>query len=110
MHATGKSFDPMAEARAVEWLMFADDGPHMTREEIAEALSKSPGWVKGRVDLLQLAADEQESVRKGTLPVGAALQAIAARRGGPPREKPPAAYCDKGGRCGCVCHKRNQTS
>lgn len=108
MHSTGKSFDPMAEARAIEHLMFADSGPHMTREQIADALSKSAVWVKGRIDLLQLAPDEQESVVKGTLSVGAALQAIAARRGGAPRTKPLAAYCDLGGRCGCVCHKRNQ--
>jgi ParB family transcriptional regulator, chromosome partitioning protein len=110
MHSTAKTFDPMAEARAVEWLMFADGGPHMSREEIAEALSKSTGWVKGRIDLLQLAPDEQESVVKGTLTVGAALQALAARRGGPPRTAPPVVHCDKGGRCGCICHKRNQAT
>lgn len=110
IHATAKSFDPMAEARAVEWLMFADDGPHMTREEIARTLSKSTGWVKGRIDLLQLDPDEQTSVAKGTLPVGMALNMLSGRRmGDAPRSRPGVLVaCDKGGRCGCVCHKRNQ--
>lgn len=109
MHANAKGFDPIAEAKAVEWLMFADDGPHMSREEIAVALARSQGWVKGRIDLLQLAPDEQESVAKGTLPVTQALAAIGARRGGNPA---PAANfrrqpgCSAG--CACACHERNR--
>lgn len=116
MHATGRGFDPMAEARAVEWLMFADDGPHMDRDEIAGVLSKSSTWVKGRIDLLQLAPDEQDSVARGTMSVGLALNTIAQRRGGlngrasgaPPTRLATPSGCDKGGRCGCICHKRNQ--
>lgn len=109
MHSTGKPFDPIAEAKAIEQLMFGD-GEKLTREEIARALSKSGGWVKGRVDLLQLNADEQLSVSKGTLAVTTALQMIAGRRGTPSGAKPQAGSgvrCDNGGRCGCVCHKRN---
>ncbi len=81
MHSTAKPFDPLAEARAVEWLMF--EAPEkMTREEVAAALCRSTGWVKGRLDLLQLDEDEQASVAKGTLSVRDAVQAIAARRNG----------------------------
>jgi ParB/RepB/Spo0J family partition protein len=115
MHATSKSFDPMAEAHAVEWLMFADDGPHMGRSEIAHALAKSESWVKGRVDLLQLEPDEQRSVANGTLTVSMATQMVIGRRNGllgaTPTKQPSSgkARCDQGGRCGCTCHKRNQT-
>lgn len=108
MHSTGKAFDPLAEAKAIEHLMFGDDGPHMAREEIARALSKSPAWVKGRIDLLQLTADEQDAVVKGTLSVSAALVAVAGRRGGGTtparaRENP---RCS--GHCACICHQRNR--
>lgn len=82
MHATSRPIDPMAEAEAIEWLMFGDDGPKLTREEIARMLSKSPSWVKGRVDLLQLNPHEQESVRRGTMSVFAAHNVIAHRRYG----------------------------
>lgn len=117
MHATIRGFDPIAEAKAIEYLMFADDGPHMDRTEIARALSKSDTWVKGRIDLLQLAPDEQLSVAKGTMTVQAALSCVAQRRGwaaGLPTGRPANApradpkLCDAGGRCGCKCHKRNQ--
>lgn len=111
MHSTGKSFDPLAEARAIEHLMFADAGPHMAREEIARALSKSPAWVKGRVDLLQLTAGEQDAVVQGNLSVSAALVAVAGRRGGPgqPRQRDNELRCNERSGCGCVCHKRNRT-
>lgn len=110
MHATGKAFDPMAEARAVDWLMFHDEGPHMSREDIARVLSKSPAWVKGRVDLLRLAPDEQESVAAGTLSVGAALQTVAQRRSGStaPRTAPAASaevrHCPS-----CTCDQRSRS-
>lgn len=81
IQATTRAFDPMAEAEAIEWLMFDDDGPHMSREEIARALSKSTSWVKGRVDLRQLAPHEQESIRKGTMSVATAQSVVAIRRG-----------------------------
>lgn len=80
LQATNRAFDPMAEAEAIGRLMFDDDGPHMTREDIARALSKSSSWVKGRVDLLQLNPDEQESVRRGTMSVVNAHNTIAQRR------------------------------
>lgn len=113
MHATGKGFDPIAEAKAVEWLMFDDVGPHMTREEIAAALGKSEGWVKGRIDLLQLAPDEQESVAKGSTSVTDALHIVTGRRVNPKGSRPAptanaALRCDRSSRCGCRCHKRNQ--
>lgn len=77
LHAQGKAFDPIAEARALSSLMF-DHG--MTREDIARVVGKSPGWVRDRIALLQLEGDEQESVRKGTTTVGTALTTIAVRR------------------------------
>lgn len=113
MHSTGKAFDPIAEARAVDWLMFHDNGPHMSREEIARVLSKSPAWVKGRVDLLQLEPDELDAVAKGSMSVGAALQTIAHRRGassGPRKAPEAAALCPDRERCSCTCHKRNRAS
>lgn len=114
MHATGKGFNPIAEAKAVEWLLFEDDGPHLSREEIARMLGRSPAWVKGRIDLLQLAPDEQESVAKGSMSVTQALGTVNGRRSNPPGIRPPlssgaaARRCTRGGSCGCVCHKRNQ--
>jgi len=105
MHATAKGFDPIAEARAVEYLMFDDAGPHMDRAEIARHLSKSGAWVKGRIDLLQLAPDEQRSVAAGTLSVSEALIMVASRRngalGGPqPRGRATSAVCTQCSRCG----------
>ena len=105
MHSTARPFDPMAEARAVEWLMF-EASVKMTREEVAASLARSPGWVKTRLDLLQLDPDEQESVAKGTLSVGAATQMVAVRRGiaardyTPPADPPVRRYrhCDT-----CTC-------
>lgn len=112
MQATGKAFDPIAEGKAVEWLMFADDGPHMDRSEIARHLSKSQTWVKGRIDLLQLDPDEQASVASGRTSVGEALIAVASRRngaqGGPPSKAEAygrQARCTDHPRCGCVCHR-----
>jgi ParB family chromosome partitioning protein len=79
MHSTARPFDPMAEARAVEWLMF--EAPvKMSREEVAASLARSPGWVKSRLDLLQLDDDEQQSVAKGTLSVSVAVNTVAQRR------------------------------
>lgn len=81
MHNTARPFDPMAEARALAWLIF--EAPvKMSREEIAASLDRSPGWVKGRLDLLQLDEDEQRSVAAGTLSVAAAAQMVVSRRNG----------------------------
>lgn len=115
MHATGKNFDPMAEAHAIEWLLFADDGPHMDRADVARALSRSESWVKGRLDLLQLHPDEQASVEKGTLAVSTAISTVTQRRTGQalgahrPAARTAQPTCTDGGCCGCRCHKRNRT-
>lgn len=114
MHSTGKGFDPIAEARAIEHLMFG--GPQMTREDIARALSKSPAWVKGRIDLLQLDPDEQKSVAGGTLSVAGALSMVNGRRNGHlggahsgrGDHGTGPTYCDLGVSCLCPCHKRNR--
>lgn len=113
MHGTAKSFDPIAEGHAVEWLMFADGGPHMTREEIARSLGRSVAWVKGRIDLVQqLTPQEQAAVASGALSVGMALITVSLRRGNPrsgtDEQLPARLQCTRGGDCGCVCHKRNQ--
>lgn len=114
MHGTAKAFDPIAEGHAVEWLMFADDGPHLSREDIAAQLGRSVAWVKGRIDLVQQLTDvEQAAVATGALSVGMALLRIAASRGNydPPAARPAAVSapkCSLGSDCGCRCHKRNQ--
>lgn len=79
MHSTARPFDPMAEARAVEWLMF-EAPTKMSREEVAAALARSAGWVKSRLDLLQLDDAEQQAVARGTLSVAAATQTVLQRR------------------------------
>jgi len=78
MHAQSKSFDPIAEAKALHTLMWEHN---LTREQIAAAVGKSPGWVRDRIGLLQLSPVNQGAVAAGRLPIGQALLMVKATRG-----------------------------
>lgn len=91
--AGGKDLDPIAWADALHALMFGD--PPMTREEVARAVGKPPGFVRDRIALRLLTRSEQDQVRAGRLPLGEALVRVQARRaerdGRPPPAPPPLA-------------------
>lgn len=78
MSAQSKTFDPIAEAKALHHLMFEQK---LTREQIAAAVGKSPGWVRDRIALLRLKGDEQAAVATGQLSVAEATVRIRSRAG-----------------------------
>lgn len=85
--AGGKDLDPIAWADALHALMFGD--PPMTREEVARAVGKPPGFVRDRIALRLLGPKDKAAVRSGRLPLGEALllvQGIRAERDG---KRPP---------------------
>ncbi|WP_329013103.1 ParB/RepB/Spo0J family partition protein [Micromonospora rifamycinica] len=77
MHAQSRSFDPIAEARALHHLMW---DLRLGREQIARLVGKSPAWVRDRIGLLQLTEQEQAEVARGGMPLVAAQSAVRQRR------------------------------
>lgn len=77
IHTQAKPFDPIAEARAMSELMFAHK---LTREQIAEAAGRTPGWVRDRLGLLALKPDEQRDVAAGRMSLSEARATLAHRR------------------------------
>ena len=102
MHAQVRQFDPIAEAKALHYLMF---DMNMTRERIAQLIGKSPGWVRDRIALLRLDDAEQEAVRRRELPVGEAVSVVRQRRaersGTPVEPRAPRRHCST-----CTCQER----
>lgn len=89
IHTHRRGFDPIADARALEALMF--EHGH-SREDLARLFGRSPGWVRDRLALLALPAEEQQRVASRQTPV---TVAVASRRGplpavGRPRRRPGA--------------------
>jgi ParB/RepB/Spo0J family partition protein len=82
MHAQRLEFDPIAEATAIAHEMFDRPGAKRTREEIAEALGKSPSWVADRLQLLNLSPADQVAVAERRLSVTSALQLLRGRAAG----------------------------
>jgi len=72
-----RTFDPIAEAKALHELMFGHD---MSREEISRAIGRTPAWVRDRILLLGLTAAEQSQVARGVMPIGEALMRARVRR------------------------------
>lgn len=99
-------FDPIAEASALHTLMWDHK---MAREEIAQAVGRSPVWVRDRIALLRLTDDEKKAVATGQMPVGQALLILGARRaerdGTPaPKAVEPVAAKSRGKHCkSCTC-------
>lgn len=79
LHTHARAFDPIAEARALHTLMFEHN---MSRDQIAAAVGRPPMWVRNRIALVHLTADEQDKVTRGDLSTGEALRILAARRAG----------------------------
>lgn len=79
IHAQRLGFDPIAEAKAISWALFDQDGPKPGRDEIAEIVGKSPRWVADRLQLLNLPKHEQEQVSAGRLSASSALQLLRDR-------------------------------
>lgn len=89
IHAQRLDFDPMAQAETISYEMFERDGDKPSREDVAEALGKTPAWVAGRLQLLKLRPSEREDVSEGRLSVSAALQLLRDRAtAGRPTTKP----------------------
>lgn len=101
MHAQARSFDPIAEAKALRHLMW-DLG--MGREHIARLIGKSPAWVRDRIGLLQLDEAGQEAVARGGMTLTEAQMAVRQQRrqrdGAAPAAAPKAArpHCST-----CTC-------
>jgi ParB family chromosome partitioning protein len=72
-----EGFDPIAEAKALYDLMFVHK---MSREDIAAAVGRSPGWVRDRISLVHLDEQEKRAVAAGRMPVKQALLILACRR------------------------------
>lgn len=77
MHTHAKPFDPIAEARAVHELYWKHK---LTRDEIARRLARTPGWVRDRLALLNLDAEQQAAVASGALPLRDAMGLVRVRR------------------------------
>lgn len=77
MHTHAKAFDPIAEAKALEVLMFEHG---LSREDIARTVGRSPAWVRDRIGLLQLDDDEQQAVRSGATSIAQAKATLGLRR------------------------------
>lgn len=70
------SLDPIEEARALRRLVDAGK----TEAEVANGVGRAVGWVKGRLMLLRLPAEEQEALRAGHYTLGHANQLIRDER------------------------------
>lgn len=79
LHTHARQFDPIAEARALHTLMFEHN---LTREQIARTIGRPSMWVRNRIALVHLTADEQDKVQRGDLSIGEALRILASRRAG----------------------------
>lgn len=77
MHTHAKSFDPMAEARALHALMFKHG---LSREQISRTVGRTPAWVRDRISLVHLKPGEQRRVESGELSLTMALHTLAVRR------------------------------
>lgn len=77
MHAQARSFDPIAEAKALHHLMW---DMNMGREQIARLIGKSPAWVRDRIGLLQLDDTEQAAVARGGMTLNEAVSTVRDRR------------------------------
>lgn len=79
IHTQRAAFDPVAQATVIAWEMFERPDGKRSREEVAEAIGKSPAWVAGRLQLLKLQPHERDDVAAGRMTVTAALQTLRAR-------------------------------
>lgn len=79
IHTMRRDFDPIAQAQVLADAMFSGPRP-LSREEVAQAIGRSPGWVRDRVSLLQLAPAERARVAAGGLSVAGALEVLRMRR------------------------------
>lgn len=99
MHAQARSFDPIAEAKALHHLMW---DMNMGREQIARLIGKSPAWVRDRIGLLQLTEEEQAAVARGGMPLAEAHSTVKERRrsrdGAAPTHAKPRRHCST-----CTC-------
>ncbi|WP_435233327.1 ParB/RepB/Spo0J family partition protein [Micromonospora aurantiaca (nom. illeg.)] len=109
MHAQSRSFDPIAEAKALHHLMW---DMNMGREQIARLIGKSPAWVRDRIGLLQLSEEDQAAVARGgmtlTEAAGTVQEQRRARDGGataarPTRVRKHCATCSCGGQLWPPC-------
>lgn len=99
MHTHGKSFDPIAEAKALHGLMFQHK---LSREQIAGMVGRSPGWVRDRIALLKLSGNEQRDIAAGRMSVVEAALRIKNRDGDKPKAGPPnAAAVEASGKRHC---------
>jgi ParB family chromosome partitioning protein len=77
IQAQTEGFDPIAEATALNTLMWTHK---LSREEIAAAIGRSPAWVRDRISLVHLTDDEKRAVAAGRMPIAQALSVLASRR------------------------------
>ncbi len=77
IHAQFRAFEPIAEAHALAFAIFSEG---MSREEVADAVGKTPAWVAARLALLNLTPDEQRAVETRQMPLAAAAQLARQRR------------------------------
>jgi ParB family chromosome partitioning protein len=72
-----RAFNPLAEARSLHTLMFEHN---MTREQVAAAVGRTPGWVRDRISLVHLEPSERRDVEAGRMSVSEALLRLKNRR------------------------------
>lgn len=77
IHTQRRDFNPIAQAQVLSEAMFVR---RRTREEIAQAIGRTPEWVRDRIALLMLKPGEQAKVAAGEIAVTRALEILRARR------------------------------
>lgn len=77
MHVQRAAFNPIAEAEALEELVFEQGVSH---EQVARACGKSTAWVSSRLGLLNLTEQERSAVASGQMSLRSADELVVQRR------------------------------